>query len=138
MGKHSPYSKDLLFMPLRMDPMDSNGTVDSKETMDIIKDKANSIFVTLFPNIQCQEPFIESEILFVPFIWNTWSNGLMAFNMSGTLDAFRCRPFQFEQSGIVDWIKMKYLTKEQAISEMEQFISPLLNATNTEKPRPRT
>lgn len=127
-------------MPLRMD---SNGTMESehsKETVDAIKDKVNCIFSTLFPNIQCQEPYIESYILFVPFTWNTLSNGLMAFNMSGTLDAFRCRPFQFEQSGIVDWIKMKYLTKEKAISEMEQFIRPLLNniPPNTEKPRPRT
>lgn len=134
-------------MPLRMDPMDpmdpigtehSKHREHAKETMNTIKDKANCIFATLFPNIQCKEPYIESEILFVPFTWNTWSNGLMAFNMSGILDAFRCRPFQFEQSGLVDWIKMKYLTKESAISEMEQFIRPLLNHTSTEKPRPRT
>lgn len=121
-----------MFMPLRM---------DSKGSMDIIKDKANSLFARIFPNIQCQEPYIESETLFVPFTWNTWSNGLMAFNVSGTLDAFRCRPFQFEQSGIVDWIKMKYLIKEQAITEMEQFIRPLLKdevIPHAEHTRPRT
>ena len=36
------------------------------------------------------------------------------------LDPFQCRPFQFEDP--TDWIKMKYLTKEPAISEMEAFL----------------
>lgn len=107
-----------------------------------IKNKANAIFTPLFSNIQCQEPYIESETLFVPFTWGICLNGLMVFDESGTLDAFRCRPFQFEQSGIVDWIKMKYLTKESAITQMEQFLRPLLNpqgiVPNIEGRRPRT
>jgi hypothetical protein len=103
-----------------------------------IKNKANSIFVSLFPNIKCEEPYIESETLFVPFTWNTLSKGLMVFSDTG-IDAFRCRPFQFENPS-VDWIKMKYLTREPAIAEMEEFLRPLnyLIAPNIENRRPRT
>ena len=103
-----------------------------------IKAKANSLFATLFTNIQCQEPYLDGEILFVPFTWSIYSNGLMAFD-SGSLDAFRCRPFQFENSGTVDWIKMKYLTKEPAISQMEAFLRPLMPIHDEAEPRrPRT
>ena len=90
-----------------------------------IKGKANSLFASLFPNIQCEEPYLEGQILFVPFTWSICSIGLMVFE-SGSLDAFRCRPFQFENSGTVDWIKMKYLTKERAIIQMEAFLRPLM------------
>jgi hypothetical protein len=120
-----------MFMPLRMATSVPLG----------IKEKAESIFATLFPNIQCQEPYIESEVILVPFTWNTWSKGLMVFSESG-LDAFRCRPFQFENSGTVDWIKMKYLTKESAIIKMEAFLRPLMSIIyepkDAEQRRPRT
>ena len=103
-----------------------------------IKNKANTLFATLFPGIQCEEPYIESETLFIPFTWNTLSKGLMAFSQTG-IDAFRCRPFQFENS-LVDWIKMKYLTKEPAISKMEAFLRPftIKLASDVETRRPRT
>ena len=87
-----------------------------------IKNKANSLFAPLFPNIQCEEPYIESETLFIPFTWGILSNGLMAFSQTG-IDPFKCRPFQFENAS-VDWIKMKYLTKEPIITKMEVFLRP--------------
>ena len=101
-----------------------------------IKGKVNSLFANLFPNIKCEEPYLDGEILFVPFTWSICSNGLMVFE-SGSLDAFRCRPFQFENSGTVDWIKMKYLTKELAISEMEAFLRPFIIKPQDDR-RPRT
>lgn len=66
----------------------------------------------------------------------------MVFTETG-IDAFRCRPFQFENS-TVDWIKMKYLTREPAISEMEAFLRPLMllmpksENLDAESRRPRT
>jgi len=104
-----------------------------------IKDKANSLFASLFPNIKCEEPYLELQTLVVPFTWNL-SNGLMAFDERGTLDPFRCRPFQFENP-LVDWIKMKYLTSEPAITEMEKFLRNLLpkpEASEFDNRRPRT
>ena len=106
-----------MFMPLRM------GSLVPSVALGI-KDKANFLFTPLFPNIKCEEPFVELQTLFVPFTWNL-SNGVMAFDERGTLDPFRCRPFQFENP-LVDWIKMKYLTREPAISKMEAFLRPLL------------
>ena len=85
-----------------------------------IKNKVNLLFSSLFSNINCEEPYIEYNILYIPFKYD-FSNGLMVFDESRTLDPFRCKPFQFENAS-VDWIKMKYLTKEPAIYEMEQFL----------------
>ena len=99
-------------MPLRMEPL---------EHTDLIKDKVNSLFASLFPHIKCEEPYIDSQTLFVPFTWRFLSKGLMVFDESRALDPFRCRPFQFEDS-LVDWIKMKYLTRESAITEIEAFL----------------
>jgi hypothetical protein len=86
---------------------------------DEIKEKANILFSPLFPGIKCEEPVLESHTLRIPFTWGLLSRGLMVFE-DCNLDPFRCRPFQFEDS--TDWIKMKYLTKESAISEMEAFL----------------
>lgn len=86
--------------------------------MESIKEKANSLFATVFPNIKCEEPYIDSQTLYIPFTWDLLSKGLMVFDQ-GMLDAFRCRPLSFEG---IDWIKMKYLTKEPAIYEMEAFL----------------
>jgi hypothetical protein len=93
------------------------------DSLDLIqvKDKANSIFAVLFPNIQCDMPYIQYGILYIPFTWRFISKGLMVFDESMSLDPFRCKPFQFEQC-LVDWIKIKYLTKEPAVYEMEQFL----------------
>jgi len=102
-------------MPLRMEP---------SEHMDLIKEKVNSLFAALFPHIKCEEPYIDSQTLFVPFTWGYFSKGLMVFE-SGTLDAFRCKPHQFENP-LVDWIKMKYLTRELAITEIEAFLRDLM------------
>jgi hypothetical protein len=93
--------------------------------MSCIKDKVNSLFAQVFPDIKCEEPYIEFNILYIPFTWNHASNGLMVFDESRSLDPFRCKPFQFEESGLVDWIKMKYLLKEPAVYEMEQFLRSL-------------
>ena len=117
-------------MPLRMAGLEILG----------IKKKADSLFAPIFPHIQCQEPYLESETLCIPFTWGYFSKGLMVFTETG-IDAFRCKPFQFENS-TVDWIKMKYLTREPAIIEMEAFLRPLMSLIyepkNAEQRRPRT
>lgn len=114
-------------MPLRMGSLEPMAGLKPMglEHKDLIKEKINSLFAALFPNIKCEEPYLDLQTLFVPFTWGYFSKGLMVFDETLTLDAFRCKPYQFENS-LVDWIKMKYLTRESAITEIEAFLRHLI------------
>lgn len=90
----------------------------------IIKETVNSLLVSLFPLINCQEPYIIETNLYIPFYWNglPGREALMVFNDFYSFDPFKSKPLADEYSSEIDWIRLKYLTKEPAIFQLEEFL----------------
>jgi hypothetical protein len=103
-----------------------------------IQQLVNTIFPTLFHNIQCQTPHLETSNnkLYIPFLWHNYphSQGRMVYDIlsptSISLDAFSSSPLKSLYLGseveAIDWIKLKYITKPPEISQFEMALPNIL------------
>ena len=102
--------------------------------MDSIKEKADVIFLKLFPEFKCGEPYRHGDMLYIPFTYflHMPLSGVIAYevlqcsNLYVAFDPFLSKPQHCVKGGI-DWIQMKYIDKIQEFDVFAAAISVILS-----------